>query len=372
MSSFSADDHRFMARALELAARGRYTARPNPMVGCLLVRDGQVIGEGWHRNAGAPHAEINALNAVAGNSQAATAYVSLEPCSHEGRTPPCTSALIDAGVSRVVAAMQDPNPQVAGAGIAALDNAGVGVTCGLMESDARQLNAGFCARFERGRPFVRLKCAASLDGATAMQNGASQWITGEAARRDVQRLRAASGAIMTGVATVIADDPSLNVREKSIENDGLQPLRVVVDSRLRTLSTARMLKLPGETRIYCVCDDAARPLEDAGATVTRVSADSANAARTDLREVLEHLASLEINDVLVEAGPTLSGSLLSKGLVDELVIYLAPHIMGSETRGMFETPYWRQLDQRCPLELTDVRKVGTDMRITARPTGTDQ
>jgi len=364
MSEFTSADHEFMALALRLARRGVYTAHPNPRVGCVIVNSGEVVGEGWHRKTGEAHAEINALAAAGKQANGSTAYVTLEPCSHHGKTSPCVDALIKAGVARVVAAMGDPNPSVAGSGFDALGNAGIKVSTGLLQADAGKLNEGFLSRLERGRPFTRLKIAASLDGRTAMSTGESQWITGEAARRDVQRLRAASGAVMIGIATAIADDPSLNVRDATIRNDDIQPLRVILDSELKMSPSARMLKLPGSTAIFCVDDSKRRALEDAGADIYVVSG---AAGQTHLPSVMRKLAKLEMNDVLVEAGPILAGSLLSAGLVDELVIYQAPHIMGSETRGMVTTPAWLSLEQRQALEIVDVRKLGQDIRITARP-----
>jgi len=364
MSEFGSADHEYMARALRLAGRGLYTAHPNPRVGCVLVRSGGIVGEGWHRKTGAAHAEINALVAAGDAARGSTAYVTLEPCSHQGRTPPCVNALIEAGVTSVVVAMRDPNPKVGGSGLSGLQKAGIKVAVGLMEKEALKLNEGFISRNERGRPFVRLKVAASLDGATAMSSGESQWITGEESRRDVQRLRASSGAIMTGAGTAIADDPSLTVRDETIDNGGMQPTRVVIDSELRLPPSAGMLSLPGETIIFCLDDSRRQALEAAGATVITLPGRN---GRPDLLAVMQKLAEFEVNDVLVEAGPKLVGSLLVAGLVDELVIYQAPHIMGSETLGMASTPAWRALDQRLDLEIIDVRKTGADMRITARP-----
>ena len=361
MSGFSASDSTYMARAFRLAARGANTAHPNPMVGCVLVRDGKLIGEGWHALAGEAHAEINALEA-AGDAAGATVYVTLEPCAHHGKTPPCVAALIEAGVAEVVCAMQDPFDGVGGRGFAALEEAGIKTRIGLMAAEAEQLNAGFLRRVRRGRPFVRVKIAASLDGAIAMQNGQSQWITGPAARADVQRLRARAGAIMTGIGTVLADDPSFNVRDASIDMAGRQPLRVVLDSNLRMPLSSGMLCLPGKTIIYCV-DDAGRvALEEAGAEVVKTQGDESS---VDLGAVLDDLGRREINDLLVEAGPGIAGSLLAAGMVDELVIYQAPHIMGSETVAMFNTPAWIELADRKSLEITDVRRVGADTRITA-------
>lgn len=364
MSEFSAADCEYMARALRLARHGLYTAHPNPRVGCVLVKNDSIIGEGWHRKTGEAHAEVNALADTDGDASGATAYVTLEPCSHHGRTPPCSSALIDAGVAEVVVAMVDPNPKVSGSGIAALEAAGIKVRPGLMSADALRLNEGFCSRVSRARPWVKLKVAASLDGCTSMANGESQWITGKEARADVQRLRAASGAIMVGIGTVLADDPSLTVRDESIGNDGRQPLRVVLDSELRMPSSAHMLGLPGDTVVFCQHDKERAALERAGAKVSVVAG---SGGKVDLAAVLEQLAGLEINDLLVEAGQILAGSLLMAGLVDELVIYQAPHIMGSETRGMFATPNWQELQQKLALDVTDVRQVGVDSRITLRP-----
>ncbi len=362
MPGFSPNDAAHMARALELAERGQYTAMPNPVVGCVIVNDDTVVGEGWHALAGAEHAEINALRAAGERAAGASVYVTLEPCAHHGKTPPCAEALIDAGVSRVVAAMQDPHDKVAGKGLAMLREAGIDTEVGLLCAAARALNAGFVSRVMQKRPFVRIKLAASLDGATAMQSGESQWITGPGARDDVQRLRGSAGAIMTGIGTVLEDDPSLNVRSEAIDTRGRQPLRVVLDSRLRMPPTARMLALPGQTLVYCASGQDDSTLTGAGAEVSAACADG---ERVDAAAVLADLARREINDVLVEAGPGLSGSLLEKGLVNELVIYQAPHIMGSRTRRMFDTPSWAALADRRVLDIRDVSQVGDDMRITA-------
>jgi len=363
MSDYSPNDHAHMARALRLAERGQYAAHPNPMVGCVLVRDEQIVGEGWHEVAGEAHAEINALRAAGDSANGATAYVTLEPCVHHGKTPPCVEALIRAGVSNVVVALQDPFPEVAGRGIAGLKKAGLGVRVGLMQSSAEQLLAGFLSRVTRSRPFVRLKMASSLDGGIAMSNGESQWITGPEARADVQRLRARSGAVMTGIGTILADDPSLTVRDTTLDTRGKQPMRVILDNGLRMPLSAEMLALPGQTLIYCVDDEKRDVLVAAGAEVIKVAA---NAGLVDVPAVLGDLANREVNDVLVEAGPTLAGSLITAGLVDELVIYQAPHIMGSETMGMFDTPAWTELANRKSLAISDVRRVGADTRITAR------
>lgn len=363
----SATDHAHMARALHLAARGLYGTEPNPRVGCVLVQDDRVVGEGWHERAGGPHAEVNALRAAGEAARGATAYVTLEPCCHQGRTGPCTRALVSAGVSRVVAAMEDPNPRVEGRGLAELRAAGIQVASGVLEPEARALNPGFVSRMARGRPFVRCKLAASIDGRTAMASGESRWITGEAARMDVQRLRARSSAILTGVGTVLADDPALTVRADALTGEGgiaKQPLRVVLDSRLRMPVTARLLKEPGETVLYTVreADDRACELGDAGARVETVEARD---GRVALERVLERLAAREVNELHLEAGPTLCGAMAGAGLVDEFVIYLAPSLMGADARGMFALPGVAQMAQRLALSFTDVRAIGDDLRVTA-------
>jgi len=362
MAEFSREDHEFMARALRLARQGVYTAHPNPRVGCVLVAGGAVVAEGWHRKTGEAHAEINALAEAGARARGGTAYVTLEPCSHHGRTPPCTEALVAAGVKRVVWAMPDPNPQVDGQ--QSLHDAGVETAAGLLQAEALQLNRGFVSRVQTGRPFVTLKLASSLDGATAMASGESQWITGPAARRDVQAQRARSGAVLTGIGTVLDDDPSLTVREPSIDTGGRQPLRVVLDSRLRTPPESRMFREPGQTLLVCGTDDNRQALEARGAEVLCLPG---NGSGVDLGAVLDALGEREVNDLLLECGPTLAGAWLTAGLVDELVIYQAPHIMGSETQSMVRTPEWRALDQRLQLRITDVRAIGGDMRITALP-----
>ena len=364
-----------MARAIALARRGLFTTDPNPRVGCVLVRAGRVVGEGFHRRAGEPHAERNALAQAGSAARSATAYVSLEPCCHHGRTPPCTQGLIEARVGRVIAAMRDPNPRVAGQGLERLRAAGIAVEQGLLETEARALNPGFIQRMEQGRPYVRCKLAMSLDGRTAMASGESQWITSPAARADVQRLRARSSAIVTGVETVLADDPSMNVRLNAAELSGMdpgdsvrQPLRVVLDSRLRMPPQARMLELPGGTLVLHTGErpGVADALAAAGAELTQVPAAQ---GRVDLAAALSHLAEREINEVLLETGPTLAGAALARGLVDELIVYLAPHVMGDGARGLFHLPGLERMEQRIGLEIIDVRAVGPDWRITARPAG---
>lgn len=383
-----------MAQALRLAERGLYSTSPNPRVGCVLVKGEDVVGTGWHERAGEPHAEVHALRAAGGAAYGATAYVTLEPCSHHGRTPPCAEALIEARVARVVVAMQDPNPQVAGQGIEKLRKAGIAVESGLMEAEARELNIGFFARMARGTPWLRSKIAMSLDGRTALKNGESQWITGEAARQDVQRWRARSCAVLTGIGTVLADDARLNVRGIETER---QPLRVVLDSNLQMPPAARMLQpLPsppggitsdladvvvqpsrmasssirgvggeGRVLIYTAAPDAEKcaALERAGATVS-VLPDGKG--QVDLPAMLRDLAQRGCNEVLVEAGSTLNGALLHAGLVDELLLYVAPQLLGDVARGMAQLGELTSLEQRIDLKWQDVRQVGSDLRITMR------
>jgi diaminohydroxyphosphoribosylaminopyrimidine deaminase/5-amino-6-(5-phosphoribosylamino)uracil reductase len=359
--SFSAVDHGIMGRALQLAERGLRTTSPNPRVGCVLVRDGWIVGEGWHERAGEPHAEIHALRAAGSRARGATAYVTLEPCSHSGRTPPCAEALIAAGVKRVVAAMIDPNPLVAGRGLAVLQAAGIETCCGLMENEARELNIGFVSRMTRGRPWLRLKAAASLDGKTALNNSLSQWLTGSPARSDGQRFRARACAILTGIGTVCADDPQLTVRD--LENSR-QPLRVVVDSQLEIPLTARVLQ-GGASLVVGAVEDAKKIalLRSSGNSVEILP----NAAgKVDLRALLELLAQRGINEVHAEAGFKLNGSLLREGLVDELLLYLAPCLLGDKASGLFNLPELTSLDGRHALEIRDLRQVGEDIRLIAR------
>ncbi|MDH2917011.1 MAG: bifunctional diaminohydroxyphosphoribosylaminopyrimidine deaminase/5-amino-6-(5-phosphoribosylamino)uracil reductase RibD [Gallionella sp.] len=357
-------DSQWMARALQLAELGFYTTSPNPRVGCVLVKNKKNIGEGWHVRAGEPHAEVLALRAAGDKARGATAYVTLEPCGHYGRTPPCADALIAAGVTRVVIAMQDPNPLVAGRGIAKLKSAGIAVACGLMEATARELNIGFVSRMTRGTPWVRSKIAASLDGRTALANGQSKWITGEAARQDVQQWRARSCALMTGIGTVLADDPQLNVRGVDVAAAVRQPLRVVLDSELRISPDAKILQ-GGNVLIYTAFADAEKQsaLRGRGAELSVVQRAE---DELDLTTVLRDLAQRGINEVLVEAGKTLNGALLKAGLVDELVLYLAPQLLGDAARGLANLGELTQLDQRVALTWQEVRHVGTDIRITAK------
>lgn len=398
-------DQALMARALELARRAGASADPNPAVGCVIVRDGQIVGEGFTQRPGGNHAEIEALAAAGDAAAGATVYVTLEPCAHQGRTGPCVEALIAAGVARVVHALDDPNPLVAGKGRARLAAAGIASESPLLADTARDVNRGYFSRHERGRPWVRLKMAASLDGRTALANGQSQWITGEAARRDVHHWRARSSAVMTGIETVLADDPQLSARVDDPDLDIVQPMRVIVDSRLRTPPDARLLSQEGEVVVFTgVSADQAeraaqgsdraaagaglaasgladpsvaearlaadpgvyeryRALEAAGARIETVPADP----RCDLGAVVARLAALEINTVWLEAGPRLGGAMLAAGLVDELVLYFAPCLLGDDAKGLVSLPPIAQLADAPRLAIDDLRRVGEDLRIIARP-----
>ncbi len=366
------EDRNYMQLAIDLAWRGLYTTSPNPRVGCVLVRGGDIIGRGYHQRAGEGHAEVNAL-ADAGDASGATAYVTLEPCSHTGKTPPCCDALIDANVARVVIAMTDPNPLVSGRGIKRLQEAGITVESGLLETEARSLNPGFSKRMENGLPWVRVKLAMSLDGRTAMDSGESQWITGAEARRDVQRLRARSCAVISGVDTVIADQASLTVRadEMGIDADMAllateqQPLRVVLDSQLRLSADAKMLSLPGAVLVIAATENAKaqRALERAGAEVIYCPAEN---GQVDLLKVLQLLSERQCNEVMVEAGATLAGAFIEAGLVDQLNVYMAPTLMGSEARPLLQLPLSTMAQQQ-RLTIESITPVGEDWRIDASP-----
>ncbi len=354
-----------MSRALQLAEQGLWTTDPNPRVGCVIANDDAVCGEGWHVRAGEAHAEINALRQAGKAAAGSTAYVTLEPCSHHGRTPPCCDALIDAGVARVVIGMRDPNPLVAGEGVARLEQAGIPVHSGLMEQQAAALNPGFVSRMTRRRPWVRVKLGVSLDGRTAMESGESQWITGPEARLDVQRLRARSSAILTGSGTVLHDDPSMTVR---INGADRQPLRVVVDSLLSIPADAKMMTDGKGLIIATTVDEDDERYAELAATGALIHRFNSATGRVNLHELLRYLAeSHECNEVHVEAGARFCGTLLNEKLVDEIVLYMAPVIMGSDARGMFDLPDIKVMDQRVRLEISDVRQVGSDWRITARP-----
>jgi len=352
----------YMAQAISLAKKGRYTTDPNPRVGCVLVRDDAVIGQGWHVKAGQGHAEVEALKNLP-DAKGATAYVTLEPCSHQGRTPPCCDALIKAGVSRVVAAMQDPNPKVSGSGLEKLKEAGIEVVCGVLQEDALALNRGFIKRMTNNRPFVRSKLAMSLDGRTAMASGESKWITSNEARADVHRLRAESSAILTGINTVLADDPALDAR---IDEDVLQPVRVVLDTHLNMPVIAQMAKLPGRSLILTCAQDQQKQgaLQQAGFEVYQLPDKN---GRLDLHAVMDFLGQQQINELLVEAGSVLNGALLAEGLVDEYVIYMAPCILGDQGRGLFNLPGLQRMADKKQLKLRDVRQVGQDLKLTYTP-----
>ncbi|MCH4809936.1 bifunctional diaminohydroxyphosphoribosylaminopyrimidine deaminase/5-amino-6-(5-phosphoribosylamino)uracil reductase RibD [Vreelandella neptunia] len=372
---FSQADHRYMARALKLAQKGLYTTDPNPRVGCVIVRDEKIVGEGYHLRAGEPHAEIHALNAAGEQAQGATAYVTLEPCSHTGRTGPCAQALILAKVARVVVAMVDPNPRVSGSGIRLLEDAGIEVAVGLLESEARALNPGFIARMTLQRPFVRLKMAMSLDGRTAMGSGESQWITGPEARTQVQRLRARSSAILSGVESIIMDDSRLTLRAEQLKLGNVdevlhrQPLRVILDTRLRLPLAAACLSEPGRTLVITTPAHAAEKrarLTKAGAEVQVLPAGIDG--RIDLGLMLKWLAENEqINELLVETGATLAGAMLDAELVDELQLFVAPTLLGGEARPLFALPGLSRMADQRRLMIHDIRAVGRDWRIIASP-----
>jgi diaminohydroxyphosphoribosylaminopyrimidine deaminase/5-amino-6-(5-phosphoribosylamino)uracil reductase len=360
-----AADARWMARALALARRGTGHADPNPRVGCVLVREGVPVGEGYHPAAGGPHAEAMALDRAGESARGATAYVTLEPCSHHGRTPPCANALVEAGLSRVVVAMGDPDPRVAGRGLQRLHDAGVEVVTGVLEERARALNAGFAARLTNGRPRITVKLATSLDGQTAVHSGESQWITGEAARADVHRLRHGHAALVTGSGTVLSDDPSLTAR---LPEGGAHPLRVVLDSRLRTPPGARVVGGPGHCLILTVAgaDPAAcQALEAAGAEVIELAADAEG--RPELGAVWAELGWREIGTALVESGAGLAGAVLRGGWADELVVYHSPSVIGAGGRPMFAGPPIDAMDQARRLTMVRRRAVGEDCKWVVRP-----
>ncbi|HCP04052.1 MAG: riboflavin biosynthesis protein RibD [Pseudomonadales bacterium] len=361
-----------MSRALMLAERGVYTTEPNPRVGCVLVADGRIVGEGWHVRAGEGHAEVNALAQAGDLARGATAYVTLEPCSHFGRTPPCADALVKAGVSRVVAAMQDPNPQVAGNGLNRLREAGIEVDCGLLEAQAQALNPGFIKRMQQGLPWVRVKLAMSLDGRTAMASGESKWITGPAARADVQRLRARSGAVVSGADSVLLDDSALTVRaaELGLPADEAaaaaerQPLRVLIDSLRRVPLDQRFFRETGPTLV--ISTSAEQAADDYRAAGSELLAVPGADGKVDLHAVLQTLAERGCNEVLVEAGAGLSGAFWRAGLVDELIVYMAPRLLGSQARPLMQLPF-ESMSEAMDVAIVDMRAIGQDWRITARP-----
>lgn len=357
---FTPLDHSWMAQALRLAEHGLYTTSPNPRVGCVIVAQDQCIGSGWHQRAGEPHAEVNAIKIAGNRAQGATAYVTLEPCSHHGRTPPCSDALIKAGVSRVVVAMSDPNPLVAGTGIAKLRAAGITTDVGLMETESRSLNHGFIKRMRHQLPWVRSKFGMSIDGRSALKNGTSKWITSNPARLDVQSWRARSCAVLTGINTVLADEAQLNVRHIQTSR---QPLRVILDTHLRLPSNTPILNGGNVLIFTCMAKDSlqSKQLEQAGATICQLAGSS-----LDLKQVLTNLARRGCNEVLVEAGATLNGNLLKAGLVDELILYIAPQLLGDMGRGIASLGELTKLNQKINLHWQDCRQVGPDLRIIAR------
>ena len=363
---FTATDHAMMARALRLAERGAFTTKPNPMVGCVIAKDGEIIGEGWHQRAGGPHAEVLALQGVGDGARGATAYVTLEPCSHVGRTGPCADALVAAGIVRVVGAMRDPNPLVDGSGFDRLQAAGIKVEIGLMETLARELNRGFLSRIERGRPWLRIKLAISIDGRSALASGDSKWISGPAARQDVQRWRARSGAILTGAGTVLIDDPLLTARldesAADYERDFVPPLRVVLDPGLATVARGRVREGNAPT-LYIHAPDARMPR---GIDAQHAPA-PVHAGRFDLDAVLQLLAARGINEIQVEAGATLAGGFLAAGLVDELLLYVAPIILGERARPMFDGLPIDTMEERLRMEIVESRRIGDDVRLLMRP-----
>ena len=402
-NTISATDHALMARALRLAARGMYTTHPNPRVGCVIVRDEEIVGEGWHQRAGEPHAEVFALRAAGERARGATVYTTLEPCSHQGRTPPCADALVAAGVARIVVASDDPNPKVAGAGLQRLSAAGVAVETGLLCAAARELNRGFFARFERGRPWLRVKLAMSLDGRTALADGESKWITGKAARADVQRWRARSSAILTGAGTARADDPRLTVRLPGFEPLSLRengrgegsasakphhhpepspapawhplpeggrsfipPLRVVLDARLDALQPDAHL-LDGSVSTLVLHAPGVQPRD--GRYLHAELAESAldEHGRIDLALALSVLAARGVNELQVEAGPTLCGALFEHGLMDELLLYVAPTLLGDNARPLLALPILDSMAARRGLRVLDRRQLGGDSRWLLRP-----
>ncbi|GAB1408509.1 bifunctional diaminohydroxyphosphoribosylaminopyrimidine deaminase/5-amino-6-(5-phosphoribosylamino)uracil reductase RibD [Thermomonas brevis] len=360
--SFSSIDHAMMARALRLAERGAFTTKPNPMVGCVVARGDEVVGEGWHQRKGGPHAEVFALQAAGERASGATAYVTLEPCAHTGSTGPCADALIEAGVARVVAAMRDPFPKVDGAGFERLRAAGIEVQDGLMEAQARELNRGFLSRIVRGRPWLRVKLASSLDGRTATASGESKWISGEASRHDVQRWRARSGALLAGAGTVLLDDPQLTVRLGD-DTDFVPPLRVVLDPGLATVARGRVREGDAPT-LYLHAPDAKVPRE----LTSDHAAVPVHRNLFDLKAVLALLAERGINEVQLESGATLAGAFLAEGLVDEVLLYVAPVLLGERSRPLFDGLHIDAMDERMRLGVVETRSIGEDLRILLRPT----
>lgn len=354
----------YMARALQLAARGLFTTDPNPRVGCVIVKDNELVGEGWHQRAGEGHAEVNAIKQAGEAAVGADCYVTLEPCSHFGRTPPCADLLVQSGVKRVFVAMKDPNPVVSGRGIKRLQDAGIEVTVGVLEQQAEELNLGFCKRMRTGMPYVRAKLAMSLDGRTAMSSGESKWITGPAARQDVQQLRARSSAILSGMGTVLADDPAFTVRPEGdwypTKQAVRQPLRVIVSRQSSIPESAQLLQGAENVLLFTT----AQKSDNQNFDVIEIPAKQ---GQIDLPAMMTELANREVNEVMVEAGSILNGALLKAGLIDEMIIYMAPKLMGDSAKGLFHLPELQAMAQNIDLTITDIRAVGTDWRITATP-----
>ncbi len=361
-------DYQFMARALELAKKGLYTTKPNPRVGCVIVNNGKIIGEGFHKKAGTEHAEKIAILEAGEKAKGATAYVTLEPCCHEGKTPPCTDLLIKAGISSVIAAMEDPNPQVKGNGFKQLEKAGIKVFLGPLEDQARALNCGFISRMKNQRPYVRLKLAMSIDGKTAMSNGESKWITCEESRLDAQKLRARSSAVITGINTVLFDNPSLNIRPpvlktSQIDDENIQPLRVILDSDARVPLASRILTLPGK-KLVAVGENAdQKKIESLKQSDVNVIHLPTASLGLDLKVLLNVLAEMEQNEILFECGSTLAGSAVQEGIVDEMIVYKSSSIMGNNGKDSFFLPELEKISDKFNLNLKDVRMIGEDMKL---------
>ena len=362
MTEFTKEEVGYMSEALRLAKQGCFTTHPNPRVGCVIVSDGDIVGKGWHQSYGGPHAEIHALHDAGKKAKKATAYITLEPCSHHGKTGPCDEALIEAGVSRVVYATEDPFEKNDKSMPDKLNDAGISVSVGLLRDEAKLLNRGFFSRVINKKPFVTLKLGVSIDGATAMESGESQWITGEAARKDVQKLRASSGAILTGSGTIKIDNPSLTVRDVTLK--AIDPIRVIIDTKLQTSPDAKIYQDDKTTWIFCVDDENKTLFQNKNTEVFKVEK---NGNYVNLRSVLEILAKKGINDLLVEAGSHLCGALIREELVNEFVIYQAPLIMGSNTRKMFHTPGYNKLNESLKINIKESIKLGEDIKMIAEP-----
>jgi len=364
-----------MAQALQLARQGLYSAHPNPRVGCVIVRDDDLIAQGFHAFAGGPHAEINALNQLNGDASGATVYVTLEPCSHTGKTPPCVDALLQARPAKVVIAMQDPNPLVSGRGIEKLTQHGVEVIVDVLAAQAAELNAGFIKRMQHKLPWVRLKMAMSMDGRTALSNGLSQWISGPESRQDVQLLRASSSAILSTAKTILRDDAALNVRlsreqlKQAVEVR--QPVRVIIDNQLRLTGKEKLFELKGDIWVFTSQQDDVLLRNFKKSATTRIFSISPDAkGKVDLLQLLQRLAELEINEVHTECGATLSGALIQQGLVDELIVYMAPDLLGDQAQGLFDLGEISIMSDKVQLSISDVRMIGRDIKICAKPQST--